>query len=169
MGSCWCLQGRSAALPQQPQAASVAQGVRPAPALVAGRSSSRSSGRSSGRAAGGSASLWAPVSGSGGAAGSQQQRSNALLLNSLGVPGASSSSGAGANVAPRQLEVHVDEEFGPTGELLCCSTATCHADVISVGCWFWCARPSCHKGRNQRALSQSPSLRGAWTVLVLAS
>lgn len=99
------LQGRSAVPLPQHGAASVALGVRPAPLPTASGSSSRG-GRG---AAGGAASLWAPASSG---ASTQQQRSSALLLSSLGVPGAGGSS---SNAAPRQLDVHVDEEFGPSG------------------------------------------------------
>lgn len=103
--ACLFLQGRNTIPPQQP-AASVELGVRPAALPPV---SSRSRGASGSEAA----SLWAPAS-SGGAA--TQQRGNALLLSSLGVPGAGSSSSS-SNAAPRQLAIHVDEEFGPSGGL----------------------------------------------------
>ncbi len=99
------LQGRST-LPAPQQATSVAMGVRPAPLPAA------TSSRSRGAAGTGAASLWAPASSSTGAT---QQRGSALLLSSLGVPGAGAS-GSSDNTAPKQLAVHVDEEFGPAGK-----------------------------------------------------
>lgn len=102
-----CVQGRNPLAP--PQAASVALGVRPAP--LAAPSSSRN-GRSTAGVPAGAASLWAPASSSSSSSGAGSQRSNALLLSSLGMPGASSSS---SNAVPRQLDVHVDGEFGPAG------------------------------------------------------
>ncbi len=82
-------------------------GVRTAPLPAA------SSSRSRGAAGFSAASLWAPASSTGGAT---QQRGSALLLNSLGVPGAGGG-GSSSNTAPKQLAVHVDEEFGPAGGL----------------------------------------------------
>lgn len=116
------LQGHSVVpLPQQ-GLASVALGVRPAPLPTASGSS-----RGGRAAAGGPAPLWAPASSG---TSTQQQRSNALLLSSLGMPGAGSNSSS--NAAPRQLDVHVDEEFGPSGGWLAATGLASSCTLRSV-------------------------------------